>query len=148
MDEEILGGLKSALERGESLQKAMMTFFNAGYKREEIEEAARSLTKPVVETKPQMPVVPEKKSIISPEPSKKISVPEQVPQKISAYGQQIPAQQVSMPVPKASNYGQKSSKEKVMIIILISSLVFLICLLITIFLFKQQLIDFFSRFFS
>jgi len=39
--EEIVGGLISALSRGEPLQKAMMTFYNAGYGKQEIEEAAR-----------------------------------------------------------------------------------------------------------
>ena len=42
-NEEILGGLKTALERGESMKRAMMTFFNAGYPKAEIEEAARVL---------------------------------------------------------------------------------------------------------
>ena len=36
-------GLKEALERGDSLQRAMMSFYNAGYSREAIEEAAREL---------------------------------------------------------------------------------------------------------
>jgi hypothetical protein len=38
--EDIIGGLKSALSRGESMNKAMMTFFNAGYTKEDIESAA------------------------------------------------------------------------------------------------------------
>lgn len=41
VNEEIVGGLISALSRGEPLQKAMMTFYNAGYKKEEIEESAK-----------------------------------------------------------------------------------------------------------
>lgn len=148
MDEEVLGGLRSALERGESLQKAMMTLFNAGYKKEDIEEAAKLLVKPTIETQPEMPAVPQKEQVPLQEPPQEISASQQVPQKVSSYGEQMPAPQVSMPVPKASNYEQKSSKEKTMIIILVSSLVFLICLLVAIFLFKQQLIDFFSGFFS
>jgi hypothetical protein len=40
VNQEILGGLISALERGESLKKAMMSMYSAGYKKEEIEEAA------------------------------------------------------------------------------------------------------------
>ena len=40
-NQEILGGLKHALNRGESLEKAMISFYNAGYRKEEIEEAAR-----------------------------------------------------------------------------------------------------------
>jgi len=41
VNEEIVGGLMSALSRGEPLQKAMMTFYNSGYKKEEIEDAAK-----------------------------------------------------------------------------------------------------------
>lgn len=41
--EDILGGLRSALARGQSIKQAMMSFYNSGYKKEEIEEAARVL---------------------------------------------------------------------------------------------------------
>jgi hypothetical protein len=37
----LLGGLESALARGQSLQKSMISFYNAGYKKEDIENAAR-----------------------------------------------------------------------------------------------------------
>ncbi|MCX6751009.1 MAG: hypothetical protein NTZ83_06110, partial [Candidatus Pacearchaeota archaeon] len=43
MNEEIIGGLISALSRGETLENAMMTFYNAGYKKEEIEESAKEV---------------------------------------------------------------------------------------------------------
>lgn len=43
INEEIVGGLVSALSRGEPLEKAMMTFFNAGYKKDEIEESAQEV---------------------------------------------------------------------------------------------------------
>lgn len=43
VNQEILGGLRHALNRGESLEKSMFSFYNAGYKKEEIEEAARFL---------------------------------------------------------------------------------------------------------
>ncbi len=43
VNEEIIGGLISALSRGESLQKAMMTFYNAGYQKEEIEGSAKEV---------------------------------------------------------------------------------------------------------
>ncbi len=39
--ESILGGLESALARGQPLKNAMASFRNAGYKQENIEEAAR-----------------------------------------------------------------------------------------------------------
>ena len=40
-NKEILGGLKLATSKGESLKDAMMTFYQAGYDKEEIENAAR-----------------------------------------------------------------------------------------------------------
>jgi len=41
-NQEILGGLRTALERGQTLKQAMMSFYQAGYKKEEIEDAARA----------------------------------------------------------------------------------------------------------
>lgn len=41
-NQEILGGLKAALERGQNLKQAMMSFYQAGYRKEEIEDAARA----------------------------------------------------------------------------------------------------------
>lgn len=43
INDEIVGGLISALSRKESLEKAMMTFYNAGYEKEEIEISARKV---------------------------------------------------------------------------------------------------------
>ena len=45
VNEEIIGGLVSALSRGEPLEKAMMTFFNAGYGKDEIEASAQEVYK-------------------------------------------------------------------------------------------------------
>ena len=42
--QDILGGLKLAMSKGESLKQAMMSFYNAGYKKNEIEDAARALS--------------------------------------------------------------------------------------------------------
>jgi len=41
-NQEILGGLKAAIGRGQSLKQAMMSFYQSGYKKEEIEDAARA----------------------------------------------------------------------------------------------------------
>jgi len=40
---DILEGLRSSLAKGKSLKQTMISFYNAGYKKEEIEEAARAL---------------------------------------------------------------------------------------------------------
>lgn len=49
--EDILGGLKSALLRGYTLKDAMISFYNAGYTKEDIEDAARKLQYQLVENK-------------------------------------------------------------------------------------------------
>ncbi len=41
--EDIIEGLRAAMTRGQTLRQAMMSFYNAGYIKEEIEEAARAL---------------------------------------------------------------------------------------------------------
>lgn len=146
VNEEILGGLRSALERGESLKKAINTLSNSGYKKEEIEEAAKALTEQVIES-PMLSAT--NIAPISPKIQQPIFT--QPVQKVSAYGEQTQQviQQPFLAQPqRVSNYGVESSREKAIIFVLISLLVFLIGLLITIFLFKQQLINFFSRFFG
>ncbi|MBM3228469.1 hypothetical protein FJZ20_01090 [Candidatus Pacearchaeota archaeon] len=45
-NEDIVGGLRAALARGESLEKAMMSFYNAGYSKEEIEDSVQELQAP------------------------------------------------------------------------------------------------------
>ena len=44
--EELVEGLKYAISKGESLPRAMMSFYNAGYLKKDIEEAARFLQSP------------------------------------------------------------------------------------------------------
>lgn len=41
--EDIIGGLRNAIERGESLESAMQSFVNAGYNANEVKEAAQSM---------------------------------------------------------------------------------------------------------
>ncbi|MBI2044510.1 hypothetical protein HYT23_00475 [Candidatus Pacearchaeota archaeon] len=53
--EDILGGLRLALSKGESLQNAMQSFYNSGYPKEEIEEAARALHKQAIQQPPRQP---------------------------------------------------------------------------------------------
>ena len=43
MEENIMEGLKFAVSRGDSIEEAMQSFYNAGYSREDIEYAAREL---------------------------------------------------------------------------------------------------------
>ena len=151
-NEEILGGLKSALERGESLKKAMMTFFNAGYKREEIEDAARTLNEmnfqPELKTQqPQknIPIISQLKPVDIP-PKKIISQTSSTPN--LSQPSQIPSapQEISSSVQKVSSYGE--NKKSVLIPILIGILIFLFIILASLFIFKQQVINFFASLFS
>jgi hypothetical protein len=42
-EQELIGGLKNALDRGESLEKAKQSFLNAGYKSNEINAAVQKM---------------------------------------------------------------------------------------------------------
>lgn len=48
MKEELIGGLKNAIERGEPLEKAIQSFINSGYNATEVRAAAAELKKPGV----------------------------------------------------------------------------------------------------
>ena len=56
MKEEILGGLKNALERGITLEKAAQSFINAGYNALDVQEAVRSLGGVSAQLTPSAPV--------------------------------------------------------------------------------------------
>lgn len=190
VNEEILGGLKSALSRGETLKQAMMSFYNSGYKKEEIEEAARIVQREnIVIKKPmQKKIVPTSKKPLKTKPKK-------TTQKVSAYGEQMKAQLKSSekikknlddainklqqvkketqpiqpkqnqkkekqkrplktkslkPVKskKVSNYEKEPKpKGKLMVFLLIFFLLFLIAVLAAVFLFREELVNFFTNLF-
>ena len=63
MKEELLGGLKNAIERGSSLEKAVQSMINSGYNPKEVREAADLLTKGgaismIAKPSPGMPKMP------------------------------------------------------------------------------------------
>ena len=90
---EIFEGLKSALGKGENLELAMITFYNAGYKKEEIEEAAKALqiqkfkqiqptqpvqppsAQPILTQPPQIQPTPIKQTMPEKQPVKQIQKP-------------------------------------------------------------------------
>ncbi len=195
VNEAILGALKSALVRGESLKKAMMTVYNAGYKREEISEAARLINEgsssqqvqPIQQVNAKQPqqvattqmLASSKKPSSKEKKSKKSTkqTPPEMPQQpqtlqqvqLSTQQPQVAPQQVQQPVQqlpvtqqqvqqsptgqnivqKVSGYGQPPTKKsKTTIIILGFLLLFLIGILVTIFLFKEELLNFFNNLFS
>jgi len=186
VNQEILGGLISALERGESLKKSMMSMYNAGYKKEEIEEAAMTtlgmditslkelLSPPPVS--PQQPIIlnnpkifqekpkPQQASLTpiqkvnQPQPNLQqtnISIPHNIPpQNLPVQGSQpsssIEHQESPLSIKqKVSEYTSKSPKQKkdnLVLILLILLLVFLVGILVSLFVFKNQIVSFFSSF--
>lgn len=195
INEEIVGGLKNALERGDSLKSAMISFYNAGYDKKEIEESAATLlnypiTKPGFKTptpevkkvetkvepipapkiiqkvsqygeeKPKEIIKPKKgflffkpkkpkepKEIykeISKAPEVKKFVPKEIPKVIINAMPQTTPKKIEKPVQRVSSSSAMTPQEKAIIAILVGLLIFLVGLLVLIFLFRQQLIDFIS----
>jgi hypothetical protein len=161
---EILEGLRRATESGNTLKSSMMSFYNSGYKKQEIEAAAKELqsqkagnpstvvpaqvpqniqTQPIAGQPPvqqaQQPVTPP----IQPSPQQVQQPLQQVPQ------QPIPPVQQQVQQMNQQNVSQYGKKSKVsgMTVFLISSLIFLLILLTLMFVFRSQLINFFNRLF-
>jgi hypothetical protein len=187
VNEAILGALKSGLARNESLKKAMMAVYNAGYKKEEISEAARLINEggSLVQTVPgqkteaiseaarsmskvnsksgkkraklkkiKEPIESATTQMLAPpntllpksqqfkQPTKKILKSKVISQKVQP-PQNKNTQQ------KVSGYGQQAKpKSKTPIILLGFLLLFLIGSLVTLFLFKEELLSFFNSLFN
>jgi hypothetical protein len=146
VNQEILEGLRTALARGYPLQTAMMSFFNAGYKKEEIEEAARALyahpAQPL--SHPEKPSAPEDHKEERPVLTKPLPTTPTTAK---------PEPEKEKPVVEAkaeiSKYEEKTKpKGKLKIILLIISLIVLLGALAAIFVFKEQIINFFGNLFA
>ena len=143
-NKEIVEGLRTALSRGHSLKNAMMSFHNAGYKKEEIEKAARFLhehpshqlsplnkpipeefKKPVHEIKSKKPIVKEEEKATSQKPST-----EKEKQIISKYEEKT------------------KPKGKFVTILIIISLFILLSLIVGLVLFRKELSEIISSLFS
>ena len=114
--EEIVEGLKYAVAKGESLPKAMMSFYNAGYLKKDVEEAARAL---------QAPQLPQTQQVTQPGQQQvqpgQLQAPVKVVQKVSAYKER----------PKTAG--------RALILMLVLFLVLLLGVLVAVFLFKNEL---------
>ncbi|MBT96673.1 hypothetical protein CMI49_01060 [Candidatus Pacearchaeota archaeon] len=125
MKEDILEGLKSAVSKGESLRQAMQSFYNAGYKKGEIEEAARDLQKNKIENQKQ-PLRQEEP------PKEEIGVPKE-----------------RKSIQKVSDYKQtpEKPKRKIWIFVLAIILLILLGLIIGLFLLREELTELLGKFF-
>ncbi|MBM3233345.1 hypothetical protein FJZ18_04230 [Candidatus Pacearchaeota archaeon] len=138
MKDEIIAGIKNGLERGESLDQAMQTFINAGYKSVEIREAANSLTGGTT------PIVTGAQNTVSAS-----SPSELIPQTTSAgQPQTAPANQTNASpanIPSIPSLSKKSAgKDTKKIVLLVVLLLFLIGILIAAILFKDTILKAFS----
>ena len=133
--QDILEGLKLALLKKESLKQAMISFYNAGYEKQDIEDSARALQSQKI--KPEL-------SSQNSQP-KSLSPKKQIIQKISNYGKK------SLPIPKTmqkvSNY-EKKPKGKWKIYIMVLILLILLGILAAVYFFKPELVEFFNKLFG
>ena len=143
VNHEIVEGLRLALSRGYSLENAMMSFYNAGYMKNDIEEAARELYK--------------HPSISLSHPEKK--TPEELKKPVETF-KALPASDISQAVTKTEKREEKkigvvstyedhpkSKKSKLIIILLIILLILLGIGIVGFILFRDTLISFFSNLF-
>lgn len=135
MNQTLFEGIKRSVEKGESLQQAMMSFYNAGYPKSEIEEAAREVQKIQLGMQPQQQII-----------AKPLAQGQQPIQKVSSYtpttNTQMQRQQTQQkPTQQISNYSQpqKQAGGKGLIVFLIILLAVLVGGLITVILLKDKL---------
>ena len=133
---EIIEGIRRGILRGETLREVMMSFYNAGYSKEEIEEAARAWQTEQMQAR--MPIL---------QPQTKQPIQKTI-QELVVQKQTLSPQSVQ----KISNYEQKrtliSKKSIIITAILVLILLLLIGALVATFFFRQQIIDFFQSSFG
>ena len=188
-NDDILGGIRSAISRGETLKQAMIAMFNAGYTKDEIEDAARkylmgkteesiySSTGPKKSKKEEMEKGEEEQGLtpgslgglsptnISRSPGEKPGVEKtdlRSEEKVSKKEEKTEeeAKKKIGPLPttqkveqKVSAYEQKEKPKKkrkveTITIILIILLLLLVGVLVTVFMFKAELVEFFNKLFG
>lgn len=121
INDDLVAGLKLSLEKGESLKKAMNTFLNAGYKKEDIEDSANALERTKSEVQLPSPVISEQY------PAKIKSLSLNPPKLTEQYSS-------SNSLQKISDYGKKKFKFKKFFIILIILFIVIIGFFFVIFL--------------
>lgn len=150
--EDILGGIKNAVSRGWTLKDAMQSFYNAGYPKEEIDQAAREFlsqnspnNKPVQnqQTQPQKQIQPQQIIPSPPQPSVKPFIPQQTFSSMQSAqsNQPIQSNQTNTPMQTQKPEIQQSNGKFGWIVFLIILLVALIGLAVVLFIFKDRIIE-------
>ena len=163
INQAIVEGIRNAVFRGESLKQAMMSFYNAGYDREEIEQAAKAFQAGAQPPQSQQTTTQTKQQI---QPKLKKQIQQQAT-KVSSYGQakeknkgtfskffskKSKQKQTSESSPKKqiSDYKQLKKKSggllssKWFAITLIIVFIILLGVLISLFIFRDQFVAFFN----
>ena len=144
---EILQGLKYALSKRESLQSAMQSFYNSGYKKEEIEEAARALQLEMLQIQ-NVQQTPARQ--ISQEPRLVQKEPQTTSLKKEEYkplGTFSTVEQIQKPEQKQKISNYEREQKDVFTIILIIILILLLITLVGVFIFKQKIVEFLNSLF-
>ena len=164
--EDILGGLKVALSKGHSLQQAMQSFYNAGYSKEEIEEAVRylqsnqysetsqpstQLKKPISQQPASKPILQKETEVMPliPKPDQGLSLQEDQKDENEITETKQSALYKPLPTQRISNYGEEKvhrrNTGKIILIILLFIILFaLIGGLVALFLYKGQVLSWFG----
>ncbi|MEM3405718.1 MAG: hypothetical protein QW117_01955 [Candidatus Pacearchaeota archaeon] len=143
--EDIIAGLKQAMERGESLEKAKLTFINAGYPVADVEDSANYLQLLISNKSINLNIDNQKINYSSQLENKKL--PE-----IPKYGEKEnqeniliqPAYNNQKTIPLMKQEIEKKTSNKT-IKILIGIIVFLLIILGASYFFKDKIISFFNK---
>lgn len=157
VQEEIIGMLRIALQRGKNLQQTVQSLYNSGYPRDEVDEAVQTL-KMYSFQQPIQPPQPIKRQIQQP---KQPAPQEQTQQIVSYYPAPKFQQPISQPtqfyqpqqifppeiVQRVSNYEQtpKANIGKIITIVMVIMLVILLGILVAVFMFKPELENFINN---
>jgi len=167
-NQDLIGAINSALSRGQTLKGAMMALYNAGYEKEKIEEAARAyieLSRNPGKTNVQQKVIAKKIEKKQKKEEKSVKLTKRERKKGilgKTLGSSIKVTSEGgvgkkSEAKRISNYGVKERKLKqpkqrdnsnVITFLLVFILIFLFLVLGAVFLFKEELINFFNRLFS
>lgn len=147
--EEIAGGLKAAMARGETLEKAMMSFYNSGYSKQDIEDAAHHLQAPSFTNVNKQQINPlNNQNIVKSQqeikqPEKKTNIVEEKP-----IVQEKIKETSSKQKQVVSNYQEKPKKSgMVLTLILVFLFLLLVGALIGFILFREDLIEYLGNIF-
>ncbi|PIN94034.1 hypothetical protein COU54_00685 [Candidatus Pacearchaeota archaeon CG10_big_fil_rev_8_21_14_0_10_31_24] len=152
MKDEIIGGIRNALERGEPMEKVVQSFINAGYNADQVNEvanrlspASRSISESSIlqSTKNQLDQKPQDNKISSPQPSTQTQTTTANLPKTQDAPPTAPVQPLKSPkLQLMPNPNQKKSKKTVIILAVI--LFLLVIGLVLTFLFSDSIISKFS----